>query len=124
MKNNNFLDTMKETLLLKIALICSLVGLVALFFISQRIELKDYKPDLLNKNVGDSVKLSGKISKVTTGNNVVFIELIQQVPVSVVIFSDKEFTSLNKDDFVEIEGKVQEYNGKEEIIADKIRIMK
>ena len=115
---------MKETLLLKIALICSLVGLVALFFISQRIELKDYKPDFLNKNVGDSVKLSGKISKVTTGNNVVFIELIQQVPVSVVIFSDKEFTSLNKDDFVEIEGKVQEYNGKEEIIADKIRIMK
>src|SRR3989338_8491728 len=116
---------MKETLLLKIALICSLVGLVALFFISQKIELKDYKPNFLNnKNVGDSVNLSGKISKVTAGNNVVFIELIQQVPVSVVVFTDNDFTNLNKDDFVEIEGKVQEYNGKEEIIADKIRIIK
>ena len=114
---------MKETLLLKIALICSLVGLVALFFISQRIELKDYKPDFLNKNVGDSVKLSGKISKITAGNNVVFIELSQQVPVSVVVFTDNDFTNLNKDDFVEIEGKVQEYNGKEEIIADKIKVV-
>ena len=114
---------MKETLLLKIALICSLVGLVALFFISQRIELKDYKPDFLNKNVGDSVKLSGKISKITSGNNVVFIELSQQVPVSVVVFTDNDFTNLNKDDFVEIEGKVQEYNGKEEIIADKIKVV-
>ena len=82
---------MKETLLLKIALICSMVGLVALFFISQRIELKDYKADFLNnKNIGDSVKLSGKINRITTGNNVVFIELIQQLPVSIVVFTDKE----------------------------------
>jgi len=115
---------MKETLLLKIALICSLVGLVALFFISQKIELKDYKPNFLNnKNVGDSVNLSGKISKVTAGNNVVFIELIQQVPVSVVVFTDKN-VNLNENDFVEISGKIQEYNGKEEIIADKIKIVK
>ena len=115
---------MKETLLLKIALICSLVGLVALFFISQRIELKDYKPDFLNKNIGDDVKLSGKITKITDRGSVVFIELNQQVPISVVIFTDKDFTNLNKDDFVEIEGKVQEYNGKNEIIAQKIRVIK
>src|SRR3989338_11163531 len=115
---------MKETTLLKIAMICSLVGLVALFFISQQIELKDYEPDFLNnKNVGDNVKLSGKISKITSGNNVVFIELSQQVPVSVVVFTDNNFTNLNKDDFVEIEGKVKEYNGKEEIIADKIKVV-
>ena len=53
----------------------------------------------------------------------VFIELSQQVPVSVVVFTDNDFTNLNKDDFVEIEGKVQEYNGKEEIIADKIKVV-
>ena len=114
---------MKETVLLKIALICSLVGLVALFFISQRIELKDYKPDFLNKNIGDDVTLSGKITKITDKGNVVFIELSQQVPVSVVVFTDKNI-NLNENDFVEISGKVQDYNGKEEIIADKIRIIK
>ncbi|MEK6946083.1 MAG: hypothetical protein AABX32_00595 [Nanoarchaeota archaeon] len=113
---------MKETILLKIALICSLVGLVALFFISQRIELKDYKPDFLNKNIGESVNLSGKISKITAGNNVVFIELSQQVPVSVVVFTDKN-VNLNENDFVEISGKIQSYNGKEEIIADKIKVV-
>lgn len=114
---------MKETILLKIALICSLVGLVALFFISQRIELKDYRPAFLNnKNIGDSVNLSGKISRITTGNNVVFIELSQQVPVSVVVFTDKNI-NLNENNFVEISGKIQEYNGKEEIIADKIKVV-
>src|SRR3989344_4916888 len=102
---------MKETLLLKIALICSLVGLVALFFISQRIELKDYKPDFLNKNIGDDVKLNGKITKITDKGSVIFIELNQQVSVSVVIFTDKEI-NLNENDFVEINGKIQEYNGK------------
>ncbi len=114
---------MKETTLLKIALICSLVGLVALFFISQRIELKDYKPDFLNKNIGESVNLSGKISKITAGNNVVLIELSQQVPVSVVVFTDKNI-NLNENNFVEIRGKIQEYNGKEEIIADKIKVIR
>ena len=114
---------MKETALLKIAMICSLVGLVALFFISQQIELKDYEPDFLNnKNVGDNVKLSGKIIKVTAGNNVVFIELSQQAPISVVVFTDKDI-NLNENDFVEISGKVQNYNGKEEIIADKIKVV-
>ena len=115
---------MKETTLLKVALICSLVGLVALYFISERIELKDYKPNFLNnKNIGDSVKFSGKITKITNGNNVVFIELIQQVPVSVVVFTDKNL-NLNEKDIVNISGKVQEYNGKEEIIADEIKTIR
>lgn len=115
---------MKETTLLKIALICSSVGLVALYIISESIELKDYKPNYLsNKNIGDSVELSGQILKITSGNNVVFIELKQEFPVKVVVFTDKEI-SLNENDYVNIKGKVAEYNGKEEIIADKIRIVK
>ena len=115
---------MKETTLLKIALICSLVGLVALYFISGRIELKDYKPNYLNnKNIGDDVKLSGKIMKITDKGNVVFIDVEQNFPVSVVVFTDK-VVNLNENDFVEISGKIQEYNGKEEIIADKIKVIR
>lgn len=115
---------MKENTLLKIALICSLAGLAALFFISHKVELKYYRPQLPGKNIGDDVKLSGKIIKISDNGNVIFMELSQQCPVSVVVFANSKSANLNKDDFVEVSGKVQEYNGKEEIIAEKIKIIK
>lgn len=116
--------TMKETTLLKIALICSLVGLVLLYFISTKIEVKDYKPNILNKNVGDDVKLTGKVSKITDRGDVVFIEVDQQSPINVVLFTDNDNLKLSNGDNVEVIGKVQEYNGKNEIIAEKIRLVK
>ena len=115
---------MKENTILKIALICSLVGLAALYFTSTKIELKDYKPGELVKNAGDDVKLQGTIGKITGKGNVVFIEVSQINPVNVVIFTQDADLKLSEGDNVEIIGKVQEYNGKEEIIAQKIRLVK
>lgn len=127
-KHINFLNQpslfciMKEVTLLKIAVICSLVGLIVLYFISSKIEIGDYKPNLLNKNVGENVKLTGTITKISQGNGVVFVEVNQENPINVVLFADSN--SLKEGNIVEILGKVQDYNGKEEIIADKIRIIK
>lgn len=115
---------MKETNLLKLALICSLIGLFALYYISGKIEVKDYKPGELSKNAGDDVKLQGKISKITDRGNAVFIELRQENPVSVVVFTNNNFSNLKKDDLIEVFGKIQEYSGKNEIIAQKIRIIR
>ena len=115
---------MKETTLLKIALICSLIGLIILYFISTGIDVKDYKPSTLNKNVGDDVKLKGTIAKITDKGSVVFIEVNQQNPVSVVLFNKDDNSKLKNGDNVEIIGKIQEYNGKNEIIAQKIKIIK
>ena len=115
---------MKETTLLKIALACSLVGLVLLYFISIKIEVKNYNPNILNKNIGDDVRLEGAVAKVTDRGNVIFIEVNQQSPVTVVLFTEENNLKLNNGDNVEIIGKVQEYNGKNEIIAQKIRIIK
>lgn len=115
---------MKETTLLKIALICSLIGLVLLYFISTKIEVKDYKPNFLNKDVGDDVKLTGKVLKITDRGDVVFIEVYRQSPVNVVLFTDDDNLKLSNGDNVEVIGKVQEYNGKNEIIAEKIRVIR
>lgn len=115
---------MKESTLLKIALLCSLIGLIALYFISAKIEFKDYKPSSLNKNIGDDVKLQGTISKISDKGNVVFIEVNQQMPVTVVLFSKDDNLNLNNGDNIEVVGEVQEYNGKNEIIAQRIRIVK
>ncbi len=115
---------MKETTLLKIALICSLVGLLVLYFISTKIEIKDYKPNILNKNVGEDVKLNGIVTKISDKGNVIFIEVNQQNPISIVVFGNDNNLNLKNGDNVEVIGKVQEYNGKNEIIAQKIRLVK
>ncbi len=115
---------MQETSFLKIALICSLVGLIALYFISTRIEIKDYKPAIINKNIGEDVNLKGTITKISDKGNVVFIDVSQQNSVPVVLFTDNNNLNLKNGDNVEVIGKIQEYNGKNEIIAQKIRVMK
>ena len=115
---------MKETTLLKIALICSLAGLITLYFISTKIEIKDYKPNILNRNVGDDVQLKGIVTKINDKGNVVFVDVSQQNSVSVVLFTDNNNLNFKNGDNVEVIGKVQEYNGKNEIIAQKIRIIK
>ncbi|MBS3096970.1 hypothetical protein J4480_06050 [Candidatus Woesearchaeota archaeon] len=111
---------MKETTLLKIALICSLTGLFVLYFISAKIDVKDYKPNLLNRNIGEDVKLKGVVTKISDAGNVVFS---QQNPMTVVLFTDDDINLKNGDD-VEVIGEVQEYRGKNEIIAQKIRVIK
>ena len=115
---------MKETTLLKIALVCSLLGLVILYFISAKIDVKEYKPNQLNENVGDDVKLIGTIAKISQNDNVAFLEVNYQSPVTVVLFTNDKNLSLKINDSIEVIGEVQEYEGKNEIIANKVRIMK
>ena len=114
---------MKENTLLKLAIICALIGLIVLYFISTRININEYKPSVLNKNIGDDVKLQGIITKITDNSDVAFVEVNYQNPVTVVLFKNNEDLSLNSGDNIEIIGKVQEYKGKEEIIASKVRII-
>lgn len=115
---------MKETNLLKIALICSLLGIIILYFISTKIDVKDYKPSRLNENVGDDVKLIGKITKISQNENVAFLEVEYQSPVIVVLFTDDKNLSLKVNDYIEVIGEVQEYKGKNEVIAQKVRIIR
>ena len=114
---------MKEINLLKIALICSLVGLIALYFISTKIEVKDYKPQL-NQNIGEDIKLEGIITNIIDKGGVVLIEVNQQSPITVVLFTDNDNLSLDNGDNIEVFGEVQEYKGKNEIIAQKIRVIR
>ena len=98
---------MKESTLLKIALMCSLIGLIALYFISTKIEVKDYKP-ILNKNIGDDVKLEGIVTKISDKGSVVFIEVSHQNPVTVVLFNDEDNLKIKNGDNVQVIGEVQE----------------
>ena len=87
-------------------------------------EFKDYKPSLLNKNIGDDVKLKGTVMQISDKGSVVFIEVNQQNPMTVVLFTDDDNLKLKNGDNVEVLGEVQEYKGKNEIIAEKIRVIR
>ena len=115
---------MKETTLLKTALICSLIGLFALYLISTKIEVNEYRANALNKDIGEDVKLKGTVTRITDRGNVVFIEVNQQSPITVVLFTEDDNLKLKNGDSIEVIGEVQEYNGKNEIIAQKMRIIR
>jgi len=115
---------MKENLLLKIALVSSLVGLVVLYFASTNAEIKDYQPKTPIENVGDDVKLTGFVGKISSSDKFVSIEINQEVPINIILFTDSGNLSLNKGDRIEVIGKVQEFNGKKEIIAQRVRVIK
>ena len=68
------------------------------------------------------MKLNGVVTKITDRGSVVFIEVNQQNPVNVVLFTDDDNLKLKSGDSIEVTGEVQEYKGKNEIIAQKIRV--
>ena len=112
---------MKESVILKIALIFSLIGLIMLYFISDNIGVKEYSARI-NSDIGEDVKLKGVVKSIRKGNNTAFIEIEQNLPLGIVLFENKNI-NLTQGDFVEVIGEVQDYNGKEEVIANRIRVV-
>jgi len=116
---------MKETLLLKIALASALIGLFALYIISDNIAIKEITLDEIDKErIGNTVKISGRVNKVTELDKVTFLDITQPVTTKIVVFREKEkdeALELEQDDYIEIIGKIEDYEGEMEIIAERIR---
>ena len=116
---------MKEKTLLKIALSCSIVGLVVLFFISDSISVDQVAIGKIeDEDIGKIVKITGMIIRVSNTEKVMFIEVGEEKveKVDVVLFKDKDF-DLSPGDYVEIVGEIEEYKGKKEVIANKITLI-
>ena len=115
---------MKEKTLLKIALICSLLGLLILYLISDNIEIKEKNIEKITlENKDEFVKLRGIVSNVVDTEKVVIMEITQPQEITVVLFKDKETVNIQQGNEVEVIGKVDEYEGSLEIIADRLRVI-
>jgi hypothetical protein len=111
---------MDEKYLLKIALLTAFGGLSALFLIM-------YLADIPEKNIGDiqlsdagkNIKIIGIVKSVrySPDNSTTFVKLSQECTVDVVSF-DK--VVIAQDAHITVEGRISEYNGQIEIIADSI----
>lgn len=110
--------------MLRVALIASIIGVSVLFIISDNIEVDEKTIDMIEKdNIGDMVKIKGVITKISDTNKTMFLELSQPESITMILFKDKDIPLL-EGDFVEIIGKVDEYEGEMEVIVDKIRKIK
>lgn len=114
---------MKEKTLLRIALLCSVTGIALLFIISENIEIDEKAIDKINMdNIGDYVKIKGTVAKIIETEEVMILNIEQPAQITVFLFKNKPVT-LNEGNYIEVIGKIEDYEGKTEIIADKIRVI-
>ena len=112
---------MDEKLILKISLICTLIGILALFFLSENIKIDEVSIDKINNlKEGTDVKIKGFVNKVTDLDKIAILDIAQLKSVPVLLFKSGNIT-INEGDYVEITGEVQEYEGKMELIGNEIK---
>ena len=111
---------MDERFLLKLALIISVVGLIALFIISTNIEINDTTIEkITSEEIEGDVVITGIVKEITEKSGTTFIIIKQESDINVIVFSDN--LNLSKGETVKITGTVEEYQNQKEIIADKIQ---
>ena len=117
---------MKEKNLLKIALISSLIGILILFITSQNISVQEKTISRITlEDVDKKVKIKGSVEKVINTEKVAIINIVQPQNLDVVLFKEANVTlDIQKDDFIEVIGKVEDYEGKLEVIGQRVRIIR
>jgi hypothetical protein len=111
---------MQEKTLLKISLLTGIIGIIFLYLVSIAIELPTVqKIDRLAEET--EVKLSGIIGKVTSKDQVAFLEVMNEKieKTDVILFKDQDIY-LGEGDYVEITGTIEDYQGRKELVGNKI----
>ncbi len=114
---------MEEKSLLRLALICSLVGIITLFFISENMKINEKNIDEINKdNIGEDVRIKGIVSKSADRGKIILLDIVQPETITIVLFKDHDF-NISTGTKVEITGEIDEFNGKMVIIGNEVKIL-
>jgi len=114
---------MKEATLLRIALSFSLIGLVALFILTQTMRPEEaHAGNLSSVEESRIVRIKGVVSGFRDYGKTARIEIARSETTEVFLFKSRNL-SLQKGDFVEITGEVSDYNGRKELIASQVDIL-
>jgi DNA/RNA endonuclease YhcR with UshA esterase domain len=111
-----------ERTLLKISITITIIGLSFLFLYSEEIDLREIA-SIDTQLPEEIVTMQGIVQKVQPSDKVLFMNVAGQRTenVDVILFTEENIY-VKKGDSVEISGTVEEYKGKKEIIANKIRL--
>jgi hypothetical protein len=106
---------MKEKTLLKLAIICAVLGTSLLVVLAERIEVKQSNMDDLDD--GDDAKVKGIVRKVSNKGNLTFLEIETVQTVKALAFDEVD---IEENSYIEAVGSVQEYEGEKELVIDRI----
>ncbi len=109
---------MQEHLLLKLSLVCSILGIVFLYFLSENISFDEKQINQLKEDEFVSVK--GDVTRIYQNGNLSIVELLQENKIDVVFFNPS-YLDIRVGDRIEAIGKTKEYDGKIEIVAGEVR---
>ena len=116
---------MDDKTLLRIALLGSVIGVVILLLLSEQISVqKELISRLDGVPEGKEVEVVGKILRFSDKGKVAFVEIAEQKieSVNVVLFKDRNIT-LREGDIVRVTGSVEEYEGKKEILGNRVVLL-
>lgn len=115
---------MKEKTLLKIALICSIVGIFIVLVFADRLEPPLVKvSDISDSLLENDVKISGEIVSIKISPSVTILDVKDSSGSIKVVAFDSSDLNLGKGGFVEVTGKVTEYKGSLELEAKSIKLV-
>ena len=112
---------MDDKLLFKICMTLSLLFILILFVISENIHLETKNISNITKNDLDKlIKVTGQVTKITDLPGLLIINIKDKTSeIKVVIFKEEPL-NIKQNNFLQIEGKITEYQGELEILAEKI----
>ena len=114
---------MQEKALLKIAMVCSLIGIFIILVIVERLEISESNISSINKNdLDEKVKIKGYINFVRETPGLLILNIQDDTGNITAIVFKEDNMNLNKGDLIEIYGLVKEYKGNLEIEADSIKL--
>ena len=112
---------MDEKKLYFISIVVTILGLAFLYFYAEEVDLEVKELDAIKPN--EFIKLQGVLTRVEAKDRVIFLQLQGEkvITTDVILFTSEELF-LKPGDYVEVEGMVEEYQGKKEVIANKVKI--
>jgi exonuclease VII large subunit len=120
---------MKESFIMKLSFLGSVIGLVAIYIIVSHMAYEPVKiGSITGQMVGETINITGAVKNVYVHEDGhVFISLFDETgEVKVVVWSDtagKLDETIKKGDFLNIIGNVQLYMGELEIIAREVNVL-
>ena len=111
---------MDDDTLLNISIITAIIGIILLLALSfyDNIPEKGFN-ELTDNDIGSKVKVNGIIKGVYMHNNSQTLKVRQECLMDVFVFDTRNYSIGGN---ITVQGTVQEYNGKMEIMAEKIVI--
>ena len=114
---------MKESTLLKIALITSLLGILIILYTSEKIEIPSSNIASINKSLlNKDVKIKALVEKVTETPGLYILTVKDNTASIKVIIFKEDPINITENSIIEILGTVQEYKNQTEILAKEIII--